>query len=157
MDNPVTEEYFSISCAELPEYISDRYPYLLIDRVDKVYPGKKAEGIKNLTWNEWFFPIHYKGDPCMPGYLIAEAITELCTIPILTEPGNKGKSVYLTGAKNMRLFRKATPGDCMKLEGEIISNRHNLISAKGSASIDGKTVCTIEMSFVLTDFKIEVK
>lgn len=153
----VKEECFSIPSSKLPEYISDRYPYLLIDRVDKVVPGKYAEGIKNLTWNEWFFPIHYKGDPCMPGYLIAEAVTELCTIPILILKGNEGKSVYLVGSKNMRLFNKATPGDRMDIVGEIVSNRHGLISAKGEATIEGRPVCSLEMSFVLTDYRIEVR
>lgn len=145
---------FSISSSDLPRYIVDRYPYLLIDRVDNVIPGKSAIGFKNLTWNEWFFPVHYQDDPCMPGFLIAESITEMCTIPVLTLPENAGKSVYLVGSKNFRLFGKVIPGDKLDIFTEIISIRHGIINGKGAAKVNDKLIGSIEMTFVLTDYEI---
>ena len=50
---------------QIIEYQADRYPYLFFDRVDELVPGSYCVGYKNLTMNEWFFPIHFVNDPCM--------------------------------------------------------------------------------------------
>ena len=83
----------SLDYNQILEYQADRYPYLFFDRIDEVIPGQRCKGYKNLTHNEWFFPIHFPGDPCMPGFLQAEALTQVCALCILTLEGNKGKQV----------------------------------------------------------------
>ena len=79
-------------------------------------PGVKCIGVKNLTQNERFFPVHFPGDPCMPGFLQAEALTQVCALTILTMEGNKGKQVLLLSCDKLRLFQKVRPGDVMILE-----------------------------------------
>ena len=54
---------------EILEYQQNRPPYLMIDFVDEVIPGKSAKGYKDLTKNEWFFKVHWPNDPNMPGML----------------------------------------------------------------------------------------
>ena len=53
---------FSLDCEELKKYQPNRYPFLMIDRVTEVLPGKYAKGYKNLTNNEWYFPVHFPGN-----------------------------------------------------------------------------------------------
>ena len=77
-------EIKSLDYNQILEYQADRYPYLFFDRIDEVIPGQRCKGYKNLTHNEWFFPIHFPGDPCMPGFLQAEALTQVCALCILT-------------------------------------------------------------------------
>ena len=60
---------FSLNSVELQEYQPNRYPFLMIDYVDEVSPGKYARGYKNMTMNEWFFPVHFPSGPNMPGAL----------------------------------------------------------------------------------------
>ena len=62
-------EIYSLNGQELQRYQPNRYPFLMIDRVTSVSPGIYAEGFKNLTNNEWFFPKHFEGNPNMPGAL----------------------------------------------------------------------------------------
>ena len=133
------------------EYQADRYPYLFFDKVTDLEPGVKCRGVKNLTQNEWFFPVHFPGDPCMPGFLQAEALTQVCALTILTMEGNKGKQVLLLSCDKLRLFQKVRPGDVMILETELISYRHGIAKGKGRATVDGKLVCSCEMTFTLSD------
>ena len=79
-------EGFSLDCIELQKYQQNRYPYLMIDHVDEVVPGKYANGFKNLTMNEWFFPQHFPGEPNMPGALQLEAMAQMLTIAITKLP-----------------------------------------------------------------------
>ena len=113
--------------------------------------GVKCIGVKNLTQNEWFFPVHFPRDPCMPGFLQAEALTQVCALTILTMEGNKGKQVLLLSCDKLRLFQKVRPGDVMILETELISYRHGIAKGKGRATVDGKLVFSCEMTFTLSD------
>ena len=66
----------SLNGVQLLEYQPNRYPFLMIDYVTKVIPGKEAKGFKNFTNNEWFFPIHFPGHPNVPGALQLEALAQ---------------------------------------------------------------------------------
>lgn len=142
---------YTLDFKQILEYQADRYPYLFFDKVTEVVPSLKCTGVKNLCQNEWFFPVHFPGDPCMPGYLQAEALTQVCALTILTLDGNKGKQVLLLSCDNLRLFQKARPGDVMILETELISYRHGIAKGKGIATVDGKKVCSCEFTFTLSD------
>ena len=87
---------FSLNCVELQEYQPNRYPFLMIDHVDEVIPGKSAKGYKDLKKDEWFFKVHWPNDPNMPGMLQIEALVQMCALSILCLPGNKGKIIYYT-------------------------------------------------------------
>ena len=84
-------EAFSLNCIELQEYQPNRYPFLMIDYITEVEPGKYAKGYKNLSSNEWYFPIHFPGGPNMPGALQLEALAQMLTVAITTQEGLAGK------------------------------------------------------------------
>ena len=71
---------FSLNYEELLAYQPNRYPFLMIDKVESVLPGKYAKGHKNLTNNEWYFPIHFPGGANMPGALQLEALAQMLTV-----------------------------------------------------------------------------
>ena len=78
-------EGFSLNSIELQEYQPNRYPFLMIDVVEWVVPGKSARGYKNLTMNEWYFPMHFPGHPNMPGALQLEALAQMLTVAVTTQ------------------------------------------------------------------------
>ena len=111
---------FSLDFVELLEYQPNRYPFLMIDYVEEVIPGKSAKGFKNLTLNEWYFPKHFPGAPNMPGALQLEALAQMMTVAITTIPGNKGKVVH--GIKHTVRFKKeVVPGDKLVIETVVDS------------------------------------
>ena len=43
---------------EIKSILPHRYPFLMVDRVIDIVPGKSGTGIKNITVNEEFFNGH---------------------------------------------------------------------------------------------------
>jgi 3-hydroxyacyl-[acyl-carrier-protein] dehydratase len=143
------EEEFSLDYNGIMELSPVRYPYLFIDRVERLIPGKLAIGYKNLSINEWFFPIHFSGDPLMPGFLQAEALTQMGALTIQSLEGNKGKIVYLSGANNLRLYKKVRPGDKLEMHAELLSYKRGIGQGIGKAYVDNKLVSSVEMILTL--------
>jgi 3-hydroxyacyl-[acyl-carrier-protein] dehydratase len=65
-----------IEIKEIMAILPHAYPFLLVDRIVEIEPGKRVVGIKNVTYNEPFFPGHFPGRPIMPGVLIVEAMAQ---------------------------------------------------------------------------------
>jgi 3-hydroxyacyl-[acyl-carrier-protein] dehydratase len=141
---------FSLNSIELQEYQPNRYPFLMIDYVDEVIPGKSAKGFKNLTLNEWYFPDHFPGAPNMPGALQLEALAQMLTVAITTLPGLKGKVIH--GLKHVVKFRKEIlPGDKMIIETKVHSWNRGIAIGKGIAYTNGEIACEAEMTISVPD------
>ena len=65
---------------EIKEYLPQRYPFLLVDRILEMDLGKSIVGLKNITANEPFFVGHFPGQPIMPGVLIIEALAQVAGV-----------------------------------------------------------------------------
>ena len=145
----------------LHEYQQNRYPYLLIDVAEEVIPGKSARGYKKLTINDWWFEVHFPGDPMMPGALQIEAIVQLGALMVTTLPGNKGKVVYLTSANNLKLMKKILPGDRLEIETKLLRWKRGLGSCTGAGNVNGEKVCGIDfnivMPHILEEYKVKKK
>ena len=140
----MNNESFSLNFVELLDYQPNRYPFLFIDYVDEVVPGKFANGYKNLTLNEWFFPKHFPGAPNMPGALQVEAIAQMLTIAITTIPGNKGKVIH--GIQHKVKFKKeVVPGNKLIIKTTLDSWNRGLAHGKGIALTDNEIACEAEM------------
>ena len=100
---------------DIIEFQKNRFPYLMIDVVENVVPGKSSAGFKNLTANDWFFKCHFPGDPNMPGLLQVEAIVQIAALAILTMEGNKGKVMYLSKLTDSKFKKKVIIGDRLDL------------------------------------------
>ena len=83
-----------LSYEELLKFQPNRYPFLMIDVVTDVSPGKYAKGFKNLTMNEWYFPKHFPGHPNMPGALQLEALAQMLTVAITSQEGLEGSVTH---------------------------------------------------------------
>ena len=109
----------------------NRDPYLLIDCATKVIPGLSIEGYKILKKNEWFFKVHWPGDPNMPGMLQVEAMVQMSSLIIFSLPKMAGKTLYLADSNNIKFFKKIVPGDKLFMKSKLlrtISKISNTIS-----------------------------
>ena len=131
------------------EYQQNRDPYLMIDHADKVIPGKSAEGYKQLKENEWFFKVHWPGDPNMPGMLQTEALIQMSALIIQTIPGNKGKTLYLVDSNNLKFFKKILPGDRLNIFSKLISSNRGLFKFESEGYIKQKIACKATFTLVL--------
>jgi 3-hydroxyacyl-[acyl-carrier-protein] dehydratase len=123
------------------EILPHRYPFLLVDRILQCEPGKRAVGIKNVSFNEEFFQGHFPGHPVMPGVLIVEALAQTAAVPLLLSlPDREAKVPYFAGIEACRFRRPVVPGDQLRLEVEITSARTRLSKCLGRAFV-GDALC----------------
>ncbi|ASK36449.1 3-hydroxyacyl-[acyl-carrier-protein] dehydratase FabZ [Alcanivorax sp. N3-2A] len=133
---------------QVREYLPHRYPFLLVDRVVSVEPGKRIEAYKNVTINEPFFNGHFPQEPIMPGVLIIEAMAQAAGIlGFVTE--NKrpadGFIYLLVGTDKARFKRQVVPGDRLMLHAEWLMHRRNLAKFMCRAEVDGQLVAAADI------------
>jgi 3-hydroxyacyl-[acyl-carrier-protein] dehydratase len=124
-----------------------RYPFLLVDRVIELDPGKSIVAYKNLTANEPFFQGHFPDYPVMPGVLQIEALAQTGAILALSMPGNEGKAALLTGVDGFKFRRQVVPGDQLRLEVTVTRYRMGFGKAAARATVDGELTAEGEISF----------
>ena len=136
---------------EILKYLPHRYPFLLVDRVLEIIPGKSLLAIKNVTCNEPFFTGHFPNRLVMPGVLILEALAQSAGIYAFKTTGTlpDNESLYYFAAiENARFKRVVEPGDQLLLLVELIRQKQNVWKFKGTATVNGELACSAEMTSV---------
>ncbi len=129
-----------------------RYPFLLVDRILEIEPGKRVVGIKNVTFNEEFFQGHFPGNPVMPGVLIVEAMAQVAGVGLLgVLPEEVRKLLYLTGVDRCKFRRPVVPGDQLRIEADIVAVRSRLCKCRARATVDGALCAEAELTSALVD------
>jgi 3-hydroxyacyl-[acyl-carrier-protein] dehydratase len=104
------------------ERLPHRYPFLLVDRVLECRPGESIQALKNVTYNEPFFPGHFPGRPVMPGVMIIEALAQtagiLCFVTANVIPDHN-TLFYFVGIDKARFRRPVVPGDQLLLTAQL--------------------------------------
>ncbi len=138
---------------EIMNILPHRYPFLLVDRIIELEPGKRAVGIKNVTANEPQFTGHWPGNPVMPGVLILEAMAQVGGIMLLTGLGESaaGQLAMFGGVDGARFRRPVIPGDQMRFEVELIRCKGPIGKVRAVALVDGQVAAEAELMFALTD------
>jgi len=138
-----------LEAVDIQKIIPHRFPFLLIDRIIEIEPGKRAVGIKNVTINEQFFQGHFPDYPVMPGVLIVEAIAQVGAVTMLQLEEYKGRIAFFAGLDNVRFKRQVKPGDTLRIEVELGQFRRGVGTGTGTATVDGQVACRGEFMFAI--------
>jgi 3-hydroxyacyl-[acyl-carrier-protein] dehydratase len=144
-----------IEIKEIMAILPHAYPFLLVDRIVEIEPGKRVVGIKNVTYNEPFFPGHFPGRPIMPGVLIVEAMAQTAGVLIFNSlpQEDRKKTVFFLGIDNVRFRKPVIPGDQLRMELEITRRRQSIYGFKGKALVDGNVVAEGDLLAMLGEEK----
>ncbi len=96
----------------LSRYSAIPLEYRFIDKCE-VIPGKEARGTKAASSQDWYFKIHFPGDPVMPGVFLMEAIQQTGVLVVTTMPEISDKVMMFQGCKSLRIYKPVRPGDIL--------------------------------------------
>ena len=134
---------------QIADILPHRYPFALVDRITDMESGKWAKGIKCVSINEPFFCGHFPQEHVMPAVLMLEALAQVGTVALLSEPENCGKIALFGGVKNARFRRKVTPGDVLTLECTLTQRRGPVGIGTCVAKAGEETACMAELIFAV--------
>ena len=134
---------------QIKSIIPHRDPFLLIDEVVELEPGKKVVAKKHLKEDELWFKGHFPNQPVQPGVLTIEMLAQAGAVCILSVPENKGKIAFFGGIDKARFKRQILPGDTVTLSVEIIKIKGPIGVGKAIATVDGKKAVSAEIMFAL--------
>jgi 3-hydroxyacyl-[acyl-carrier-protein] dehydratase len=151
-----------IEAKEIMRILPHAFPFLLVDRILEVEPGKRIVGIKNVTYNEPFFPGHFPGQPIMPGVLVVEAMAQTAGILVFKSmpegvqekvEEHRKRPVFFLGIDNARFRKQVIPGDQLRFEIEVTRQRQLIWGFKGKALVDGKLVAEADLLAMMGEEK----
>ena len=135
-----------LDITQILEVLPHRYPFLLVDRITGFEEGRRATGIKSVTFNEPFFQGHFPGFPVMPGVLIVEAMAQVGAVLLLQSvPAKDRRLVFFAGIDKARFRRPVVPGDQLRFEVEVLKLRARTALIRGEAFVGDVLVAEAEM------------
>jgi len=134
---------------KIMEILPHRYPFLLIDRIDELEPGKRAVAHKNVTINDWFFKGHFPGKPIMPGMLILEAMAQTSILLYFSayEKDLKNTPEYYLGSVKARFLNPVFPGDQLRMVAETVKLIPTGAFVNTKAFVGEKAIAEAELIF----------
>ena len=137
---------------EIMQLLPHRYPMLMIDRLVEIVAGESAVGVKNVSFNEPFFPGHFPAAPVMPGVLIIEAMAQAAAAytSYTEELDTEGKIVLFMGVDKARFRKPVVPGDQLRIRVRTAQKRPPVWRFEGVAEVDGKKVAEANFAAMLS-------
>jgi 3-hydroxyacyl-[acyl-carrier-protein] dehydratase len=132
---------------EIEKIIPHREPFLLIDEVLELEPGKRVVARREIRADDWWFAGHFPQRAVMPGVLTVEAIAQTGAVAVLVEEANRGKLAFFAGIDNCKFKRIVEPGDVLTLECEIVQVRGPIGKGKGTARVGSEVAVQTALTF----------
>jgi 3-hydroxyacyl-[acyl-carrier-protein] dehydratase len=131
------------------DVLPHRPPFLFVDEVTVIDPGRSASGLWKLTGQEPFFAGHFPGRPTLPGVLMVEAMAQLGGIALLSDPRFSGCVPLFGGIDKARFRRQVVPGDVLDMTVVLDQLGSSAGKGHGTATVGGKVAATASMLFVM--------
>ena len=134
---------------DIKKIIPHREPFLLVDEVLELEPGKSITAVKHVSADEYYFQGHFPQEPVMPGVLIVETLAQAGAIAVLSMEDHKGKTAYVGGIKEAKFKRKVVPGDDLILKVTMDKLRSRAGTGSCEAYVGDELACKCQVLFML--------
>jgi 3-hydroxyacyl-[acyl-carrier-protein] dehydratase len=140
-----------LSRVEIESILPHREPFLFLDEVVELEPGRRVVARKLVRGDEWFFPGHFPGRPILPGVIMVEALAQAGAVAVLSEEANRGKLVLFAGIDHVRFKRIVEPGDELTLMCEIETVRGPIGRGRAEARVGAELAVRGTLTFAAAD------
>ena len=137
---------------QVAQLLRRSYPMLLLDGVTSVEAGLRCEAFKNVTYNEWFFPVHFPSHPIMPGSLQIEAFAQAVAIPLLSadiQTSDRQMPITLAGVDKVRFYKELRPGTKFEISVSITRIAMQVATALAVGKARGRKISECEITYKL--------
>ena len=134
---------------EIEEILPHREPFLLLDEVLELDPGRRVVARREVRAEDPWFAGHFPGRPVMPGVLIVEAMAQAGAVAVLWQEENRGKIAFFAGIDDCRFKRVVEPGETLTLTCEIDTIRGPIGRGKATATVEGKLAARGTLTFAV--------
>ena len=134
----------------IKKYLPQRFPFIMLDKIIELEPGKRAVGIKNISGNDIFFLGHFPEKAIMPGAAIIEAMAQTAIILFATaheEQEDAGKPIYYFGSVKARFLHPVVPGDQLRITVENTKSLPSGAYVTAEATVEGMKVSEADLVF----------
>lgn len=138
----------SMDIYQILKQLPHRYPFLLVDKVLECTPGESIVALKNVTFNENYFPGHFPERPVMPGVIIIEALAQTTGLLAFATAGRTPEDdelYYFVGIDKARFKKPVQPGDQLLLKAELVRTIRGIWKFATRAEVDGQVVAQAEI------------
>ncbi|MFM1970522.1 MAG: hypothetical protein RL731_344, partial [Bacteroidota bacterium] len=134
-----------LSLVQIEKTLPHRHPFLLVDKIIEL-TDTYIVGVKNVSFNEWFFPGHFPGNPVMPGVLQIEALAQTGGILCINSMPEGQYDTYFLKIDNCKFKQMVRPGDTMVLKLEFINPiRRGICEMRGTVYVGGKVATEADL------------
>ena len=137
----------SLNIDEIINYLEITPPFLMIDHVEKIVPGKSCYAIKKLKQEDWFFNCHLEKEKLMPGVLQIEAMLQTLVLAIYTMEGHKGKLSFVTDVST-KLLSKVSPNSQLDIYADLLSYKRGIAKGVVKTTVNNIKVCEGEFTLL---------
>jgi len=135
---------------EIKKFLPQRFPFIMIDRILEMEPGKRAVSIKNISGNDIFFLGHFPEKAVMPGAAIIEAMAQ--TAIVLFAASGEGRHaatqpLYYFGSVKARFLHPVVPGDQLRITVVSVKSLPSGAYVSAEAVVDDNKVSEAELVF----------
>jgi 3-hydroxyacyl-[acyl-carrier-protein] dehydratase len=148
------DELVTLDFEEIKKLIPQRFPFIMIDKVIELVPGKEAVAIKNISGNDIFFPGHFPDKAIMPGALIIEAMAQASIVLFASErKKSEGEKIpiYYFGSVKARFHHPVVPGDQLRIKVVNVKVLTTGAYVSGEAFVEDRKVAEADLVFSVKD------
>jgi 3-hydroxyacyl-[acyl-carrier-protein] dehydratase len=140
----------TMSFEEVKAHLKQRFPFIMVDRVLELEPGKRIKTLKNVAGNEIQFLGHFPDYAIMPGTSMIEAIGQSASLLFSHTTGkgmNPKEFMALAAVSDMRFLVPVLPGHTIIMDVNIVKMTDEAALIEGVARVEGTVVTRGKLSF----------
>lgn len=144
-----------LDAAQIQRIIPHRYPFLLVDRILEIEPGKRVVGIKNVSAADPFLQAYVPAEPRLPTTLLVEAMAQVGAVGVLADPAHSGQVPLFGGIDNCSATRSVRPGETVRMETVYTAMRGQVGKGHARAWVGDELVCEADLTFAFVDLGLD--